>query len=72
MSACVAFGDPKYCCTGAYGGPGTCKPTNYSRVFKNACPLAYSYAYDDSSSIFTCAGGGPFMRCESGTSSLFA
>ncbi|XP_019705533.1 thaumatin-like protein 1b isoform X1 [Elaeis guineensis] len=55
-SACEAFGDPRYCCTGTYGGPNTCKPTNYSKVFKGACPLAYSYAYDDATSTFTCAG----------------
>ncbi|XP_077219812.1 thaumatin-like protein 1b [Tasmannia lanceolata] len=55
-SACEAFGDPKYCCTGDYGSPTTCKPTNYSKIFKKACPLAYSYAYDDASSTFTCTG----------------
>ncbi|KAL8549888.1 hypothetical protein ACS0TY_008650 [Phlomoides rotata] len=46
-SACEAFGDPKYCCTGAYGGPETCGPSPYSEAFKSACPRAYSYAYDD-------------------------
>ncbi|XP_077244687.1 thaumatin-like protein 1b [Tasmannia lanceolata] len=55
-SACEAFGAPQYCCTGDYGSPATCKPTNYSTIFKNACPLAYSYAYDDASSTFTCTG----------------
>lgn len=54
-SACEAFGDPKYCCSGAYGTPDTCKPSAYSEVFKNACPRAYSYAYDDGTSTFTCA-----------------
>ncbi|CAI0400463.1 unnamed protein product [Linum tenue] len=46
-----------YCCTGAYGNPQTCKPTAYSRIFKAACPRAYSYAYDDPTSISTCTGG---------------
>ncbi|PSS10010.1 Thaumatin-like protein [Actinidia chinensis var. chinensis] len=55
-SACLAFNQPEYCCTGAYNNPNTCKPSNYSRVFKDSCPAAYSYAYDDSSSIFTCKG----------------
>ncbi|MQM18846.1 hypothetical protein Taro_051844, partial [Colocasia esculenta] len=55
-SACEAFGDPKYCCTGDYGNPTACKPTGYSQVFKNSCPLAYSYAYDDATSTFTCTG----------------
>ncbi|KAG0459167.1 hypothetical protein HPP92_022295 [Vanilla planifolia] len=55
-SACEAFGDPKYCCTGQYNSPETCKPTDYSKIFKNACPDAYSYPYDDQSSTFTCTG----------------
>ncbi|XP_010262463.1 PREDICTED: thaumatin-like protein isoform X1 [Nelumbo nucifera] len=56
-SACFAFQSPKYCCTGTYGNPQSCKPTAYSRIFKTACPKAYSYAYDDPTSIATCSGG---------------
>lgn len=55
-SACEAFGQPEYCCSGAYGSPETCKPSSYSELFKKACPRAYSYAYDDKTSTFTCAG----------------
>ncbi|XP_074308586.1 pathogenesis-related thaumatin-like protein 3.5 [Silene latifolia] len=55
-SACNAFGNPEYCCSGAYATPDTCKPSNYSEYFKVNCPSAYSYAYDDASSTFTCAG----------------
>ncbi|XP_010235318.1 thaumatin-like protein 1 isoform X2 [Brachypodium distachyon] len=54
QSACEAFGKDKYCCSGAYATPTTCSPTAYSSVFKSACPRAYSYAYDDGSSLFTC------------------
>ncbi|KAG7597664.1 Thaumatin family [Arabidopsis suecica] len=54
-SACEAFRQPEYCCSGAFGSPDTCKPSSYSRIFKSACPRAYSYAYDDKSSTFTCA-----------------
>ncbi|KAL1199223.1 PR5-like receptor kinase [Cardamine amara subsp. amara] len=54
-SACEAFQQPQYCCSGAFGSPDTCTPSSYSRVFKSACPRAYSYAYDDKSSTFTCA-----------------
>ncbi|KAJ0097296.1 hypothetical protein Patl1_29091 [Pistacia atlantica] len=54
-SACEAFGDPQYCCSGAYATPDTCKPSSYSMFFKTACPRAYSYAYDDGTSTFTCA-----------------
>eukprot|EP01018_Ginkgo_biloba_P038872 Gb_39066 [translate_table: standard] len=54
-SACAAFGTPQYCCTGDHGSPQTCSPTQYSQIFKAACPTAYSYAYDDPTSTFTCA-----------------
>ncbi|KAF0929084.1 hypothetical protein E2562_015197 [Oryza meyeriana var. granulata] len=56
-SACEAFGSAEYCCSGAYGNPNTCRPSAYSEFFKSACPRAYSYAYDDSTSTFTCAAG---------------
>ncbi|XP_019414009.1 PREDICTED: thaumatin-like protein 1b [Lupinus angustifolius] len=55
-SACEAFGSPEYCCSGAYGSPGTCRPSIYSQMFKAACPKSYSYAYDDATSTFTCSG----------------
>ncbi|KAL7152891.1 hypothetical protein ABFS83_04G128600 [Erythranthe nasuta] len=55
-SACFAFNSPRYCCTGSFGNPQTCKPTAYSKIFKTACPKAYSYAYDDPTSISTCTG----------------
>ncbi|OAY34222.1 pathogenesis-related thaumatin-like protein 3.5 [Manihot esculenta] len=61
-SGCLAFEKPEYCCTGAYSSPQTCKPTNYSKVFKTACPKAYSYAYDDASSTFTCKGANYWIR----------
>jgi hypothetical protein len=53
-SACEAFGKPEYCCNGAYATPDTCHPSQYSQLFKNACPKSYSYAYDDGTSTFTC------------------
>ncbi|KAM1565179.1 hypothetical protein PS2_039180 [Malus domestica] len=56
-SACSAFNSPRYCCTGSFGSPQSCKPTAYSKIFKAACPKAYSYAYDDPTSIATCTRG---------------
>ncbi|XVF84621.1 hypothetical protein PTKIN_Ptkin17bG0051900 [Pterospermum kingtungense] len=53
-SACEAFGLDQYCCSGEFANPTTCKPTFYSTIFKRACPKAYSYAYDDGTSTFTC------------------
>nr|XP_010936134.1 pathogenesis-related protein 5 [Elaeis guineensis] len=60
-SACEAFGGPEYCCTGAHGSPGTCGPTRYSQLFKAACPTAYSYAYDDATSTFTCSAASEYL-----------
>ncbi|KAK3576189.1 hypothetical protein CHS0354_016013 [Potamilus streckersoni] len=58
MSACMKFNRDDYCCRGAHATPQTCPPFSYSRTFKQACPDAYSYAYDDQSSTFTCNGHG--------------
>ncbi|GLT49797.1 hypothetical protein SLA2020_233280 [Shorea laevis] len=55
-SACDVFNTDEYCCRGTYGNAALCQPTYYSKKFKNACPTAYSYAYDDPTSIFTCTG----------------
>ncbi|PRQ27223.1 putative thaumatin, tRNA-dihydrouridine synthase [Rosa chinensis] len=70
-SACEAFQTPEYCCSGAYGSPSTCKPSVYSQMFKAACPTAYSYAYDDGTSTFTCSGADYIITfCPSSTTSL--
>ncbi|EMS68137.1 hypothetical protein TRIUR3_12323 [Triticum urartu] len=63
-----------YCCSGAYGSPSTCRPSAYSQYFKSACPRAYSYAYDDSTSTFTCAAGTNYAItfCPSTTSGKYA
>ncbi|KAM5555567.1 hypothetical protein ABKV19_023476 [Rosa sericea] len=56
-SACTAFNEPKYCCTPPMNTAETCPPTDYSKIFEDQCPQAYSYAYDDKNSLFTCFGG---------------
>nr|AAW56442.1 PR-5-like protein [Diaprepes abbreviatus] len=57
-SACLAFNTDEYCCKGAHDTRETCQrsdwPTDYAAPFKNACPNAYSYAYDDPGSLMTC------------------
>ncbi|PKA65650.1 Thaumatin-like protein [Apostasia shenzhenica] len=60
-SACMVFGKPEYCCTGKFGSPETCRPTAYSRLFKSACPTAYTYAYDDSTNWHTCSTAGAYV-----------
>lgn len=57
-SACLAFRTDQYCCANAHNRPETCRssdwPKNYPKHFKDRCPDAYSYAYDDHKSTFTC------------------
>lgn len=59
MSACDEFQPEgpnvtdKFCCTGQFNTSKTCPPTNFSEVFKEQCPNAYSYAFDDPTSLFT-------------------
>ncbi|CAK9186956.1 unnamed protein product [Ilex paraguariensis] len=53
-SACEAFRTPEYCCKGDFNSPAACAPSVYSQIFKSACPKSYSYAYDDTTSTFTC------------------
>ncbi|KAJ6755547.1 THAUMATIN-LIKE PROTEIN 1B [Salix purpurea] len=60
-SACLAFNQPQYCCTGEFGTPDKCLASNYTSIFKQQCPQAYSYAYDDKSSLFTCPSGSNYL-----------
>lgn len=52
-SPCDVFKRAEYCCN-----EGLCGPTNYSELFKDLCPKAYSYPQDDTSSIFSCGAAG--------------
>jgi hypothetical protein len=56
LSACERFRTEEYCCSGSHATPATCPSFSYARIFKAACPAAYSYAYDDATSTFTCKG----------------
>jgi hypothetical protein len=58
-SACSATREPQYCCPTPPFTPETCSPSEYSQIFKNQCPDAYSYAYDDPTSIWVCNGQAP-------------
>lgn len=54
-SACLAFGLDSFCCRNAYGSPETCKPSLYSRMFKEACPSYYSFAFDSPPPLASCS-----------------
>lgn len=56
--------DAAYCCNSPYVNE-KCNPddwpvnVNSAKLFKKYYPLAYSYAYDDKASTFTCKNAGP-------------
>lgn len=58
-TACAAFGTDAYCCRGSWSGRANCIPSkwpvDYTKVFKDAEPYAYSYSYDDSATM-ACKG----------------
>jgi hypothetical protein len=58
-NACAAFNTDTYCCRGAWAGRANCVPAkwpiDYTKVFKDAEPYAYSYAFDDSATM-SCKG----------------
>ncbi|KAA1473931.1 thaumatin-like protein [Dentipellis sp. KUC8613] len=60
-SACQAGlapdpGNSPNCCTGSHNTPATCPPSGveYYSYFKDSCPKAYAYAYDDATALETC------------------
>ncbi|EFH45052.1 hypothetical protein ARALYDRAFT_916529 [Arabidopsis lyrata subsp. lyrata] len=55
MNACQKFKTAEFCCTGEYSTRQKCPPSLYAKNFKNECPLAYSYVYDDATNTFTCS-----------------
>jgi hypothetical protein len=56
-SACAGFGTDEYCCTGTYGDRGNCVANKYSLQVKSSCPDVYTYAHDDSTSMYACSPG---------------
>jgi hypothetical protein len=56
MSGCTRYNTDALCCANAHNTPATCPPSPISQFFKSACPDAYSYAYDDTTSTFDCQG----------------
>jgi hypothetical protein len=56
LSACSRFQTGDYCCPNGsvYGSEKLCKASSYKRFFKSKCPDAYSYAFDDQQSVYSC------------------
>ncbi|KAM5527309.1 hypothetical protein FOXYSP1_20181 [Fusarium oxysporum f. sp. phaseoli] len=51
LSDCSLYGTDEYCCQNAWNDPNKCPAS--SAWFKEACPDAYSYPYDDTA-VNTC------------------
>ncbi|CAO3650465.1 unnamed protein product [Mucor hiemalis] len=58
LSACSKTGSAQDCCTGDHNHPELCKPSGNSLSIKQACPDAYSFAYDDQDSTYECIATG--------------
>lgn len=54
-SACLAFDLDIFCCRNEFGSPEKCGPSVYSKIFKDACPWYYSFAYDSPPPLATCS-----------------
>jgi hypothetical protein len=53
-SDCLAYNRDEFCCRGRFNDPNVCKSSPSAQYFKRNCPKAYSYAYNDGTSTFTC------------------
>jgi hypothetical protein len=53
-SSCLAYNRDEFCCRGRFNNPNVCRSSPSARYFKGQCSGAYSYAYDDGTSTFTC------------------
>ncbi|GAA6008576.1 hypothetical protein JCM10207_007164 [Rhodosporidiobolus poonsookiae] len=77
LTDCGADGsNEEYCCSGAHSTPATCPSSaipNYGWWKKN-CPIAYAYAYDESSetALFTCTDRVDYTITFCPTSDLFS
>ncbi|KAF5746847.1 Pathogenesis-related thaumatin superfamily protein [Tripterygium wilfordii] len=60
-SACLAFNLDSFCCRNEYGTPEKCKPSVYSKLFRDACPSYYSYAYDKQAPLVTCPSSNEYV-----------
>ena len=56
FTACEKYKTNDQCCSGPNNTPATCPQGNIKTywLFKNQCPDAYAYAYDDNTSLIRC------------------
>jgi hypothetical protein len=61
-SSCLAYDTDEYCCRGEFSDLESCKSSPSAVYFKNNCPVASSYAYDDGTSSFICLNTNYIIR----------
>ena len=66
QNACVKYNTDNYCCQNVYIDRAKCNksvwPFDYPGYFKNMCPDAYSFPYDDATSIYACKNTGYIVQ----------
>ncbi len=53
-SACARYNTDEACCRNQFDDPNKCKSSEFANYFKSQCPQAYSFAYNDQFSTYTC------------------
>ena len=61
ISACKKYNTKEICCTNDFRSKQRCKRTMYTKNFEQACPLAYSYAFEDNNSTIRCPNSTDFV-----------
>ncbi|EGT36141.1 hypothetical protein CAEBREN_31055 [Caenorhabditis brenneri] len=60
-SPCAALQSDRECCRGNFATPDTCFRSHVAQTFKDACPGAYSYRFDDATSSFGCQSNAEYL-----------
>ncbi|CAI2351910.1 unnamed protein product [Caenorhabditis sp. 36 PRJEB53466] len=60
-SACDALRTDRECCRGSFAAPDKCFRSDVAQTFKDACPTAYSFLFDDATSSFGCQHGAEYV-----------
>ncbi|EFO95951.1 hypothetical protein CRE_18374 [Caenorhabditis remanei] len=60
-SPCDALRSDRECCTGNFATPDVCFRSHVAQTFKDACPTAFSYRFDDATSSFACQTNAEYL-----------
>ncbi|CAH8358366.1 unnamed protein product [Eruca vesicaria subsp. sativa] len=60
-SDCQKYNTKEICCTHDFKSKQRCKKTMYMQNFERACPLVFSYAFDDNNSTMICPKSTDFV-----------